>query len=808
MGQRPWEVSRRHGGYRGWNGGRWWEGREASRRGKGSPHLGTPADSSRVATYQPVQPKAAEHSSSSKGDAGPSTVAISDASSQNSHISHQLLPLVRECGPAPAVLTWAPSSAMETGNPVVALHEGGLSASHELAVAIAPVVHDEHIGWEWSPKDLQSGVGDFAETWVSFSGFAGFEAEAETISKLEGEAADEWCWSGAEAAAFLAAQHLQGDETLPGPDGALYEVFYPPIGAPGEPSGRSSTPRSADSVPVDTMDADSEASTVAPETDLASFEHSWKLRCKTSTEACMLETLASMRNHTASQYEARAQLFKAARAAAEEALGEHFERVSLVGSTAYGIDTPYSDLDIVVFTRPSPNAPVGNSTPPPLPIEALRRITSTLTAHNLGLRLELIECARVPLLVVWTADGSLSLDLSVDQPLAEQHARWFRSVCWEQPVAPELLGPLSSVPVPATDDENGLPGGFQASVLRCMKLWLKMRRLPVTKEGGFPSLVWMLMAIYALRCSVFANAVGSVSGGCCSENARGRMVLSALAAFFDRFAERHGLSGTLLFTGGTQAAFWPLQLGDDSGSEHPSLLWTNLSVLDPTTTNFDAAQTYVEPSDLAPKLSPATRLLHAYELKRAQCLCERALENVAGDDIATRQEDNGLPCRGGSKALHTLFGEVDETVNTLSVLVPERPTGIFLLSGSSLIFGILRRVVPKPGWTASFLHRSDVQSMLVVQRCEVDGQSGLVYPHGDREEVFQPWNFVCGAPLCLHCETLILDADGLERWREMSALLPCSEFGGCVDCDYRRGSSRSHGRGDSRRSGERGWRLR
>eukprot|EP00435_Cladocopium_sp_Y103_P056364 s361_g19.t1 len=229
------------------------------------------------------------------------------------------------------------------------------------------------------------------------------------------------------------------------------------------------------------------------------------------------------------------------------------------------------------------------------PVDALQKIAECLKEEE-ALKLQLVDCARVPVLTVWSEDGRLSLDLTVDQPLGEWHVLWFQSLWQWDPFAalPETLPP------PIGEDKDHWSSGLEATALRCIKWWLRRRNIPVSKEGGYPTVVWTLMVLHVMRCSVFVNEEGKKEQG-------QRALLSAIAAFFDRFAGS-GLMGTLCFSmgpDGVSSVFHPCEEGQalmDYTSETPGF-----SVLDPTTT-CDLSVAYgVVPSELAPPLPPATR---------------------------------------------------------------------------------------------------------------------------------------------------------------------------------------------------------
>jgi len=280
----------------------------------------------------------------------------------------------------------------------------------------------------------------------------------------------------------------------------------------------------------------------------------------------------------------------------------------------------------------------------------------------------------------------------------------------------------------------------------------------VSKEGGYPTVVWTLMVLHVLRCSVFLTD---------GAKAHSRALLGAIAAFFDRFAEGGITGGTLLFVGGTQAEFHPAPI-----SAHG---FADLSVLDPTTTSEDSRASGIEPAELAPPLPAATRLLHAYELRRAQVLAHSALAaQVEGNS-------NGYPDQGGA-ALRLLFAEAGEAPNTLPVAVPSQPTAVLLYWHGCVMLGLLKQIEPKPGWSAPFLHRRDNQSALAAELFDVEPTTGTMLPYCDQPPQtywFAPCDVVSMASLRARKVdnrdaspvVLQLDDESLERWLGMRELL-------------------------------------
>lgn len=314
-----------------------------------------------------------------------------------------------------------------------------------------------------------------------------------------------------------------GGEDIVGPDGEIYEVFYPTAPEDDELEGPDGMSTQLPGSPQD-LELVEELEAWQPVLDWVSTE----------AEVSIAAMVDQMSSKAVSSYPARDALFETVKAATEEALGDHFGSFALVGSTAMRIDTPDSDLDAVAFTKDAPGSPE--------PRDALRLVAEKLEEREGGqLGLQLVPCARVPVLTVLSADGTQSLDLTVNETVGLWHVWWFQTHR-AQPVTDPI--PLHCVPAPAPE---GSSQGLEADALRCVKCWLRRRRMPVAKEGGYPSVVWTLVVLHVLRCSLF------LAGG--GDGQRESLtLLGALAAFFDRLAES-GLTGTFFFEGGTNAAF-------------------------------------------------------------------------------------------------------------------------------------------------------------------------------------------------------------------------------------------------------------
>lgn len=557
---------------------------------------------------------------------------------------------------------------------------------------------------------------------------------------------DGWSWAGEKLEAW--DQSPKGDETLIGPDGAVYDVFYPGISCPDEKEETSTTCSDSGGSPGPLPRARSAESSIAGVVDF-------------------------IRSAAVARYPAREKLYDVVLRAAQTALGSHFQRLALIGSTALRIDTPDSDLDVVVYTGSS-YCEDGTEVPAPDPIEALRQVTAALGMEDPALKLQLVDCARVPVLTVLSADGRLSLDLTVDQPLGEWHVLWFKSLWQWDPYASDAS--VEKLPPPLQDSElDGWSSGLEATALRCIKWWLRRRNIPVPKEGGYPTVVWTLMVLHVLRCTLFVNE-DSKQERC------GRTLLSALAAFFDRFATPGASSGTLSFCmgpDGMSTAFEPIPAYEDTFQCASDEAYGGLSVLDPTTTCETSVAFGVVPSELAPQLPAATRLLQAYELQRAQRLSATALASCGEEELSAREL--------GAEALEELFMETATPCNTMPAAAPSQPVSVIVLRDGELAVGILQKVVPKHGWTAPFLHRRDGVSSFALQLCEVRESDGLLTPWGStvKEHWYYACDFVCmaalqpvftrgqcrGKHLRRERNRWKVDPEGLERWQKMQALL-------------------------------------
>jgi len=478
-------------------------------------------------------------------------------------------------------------------------------------------------------------------------------------------------------------------------------------------------------------------------------------------EQSIADMIAQMHTSLISRHPARAKLFQTVQSAVIDALGRDFKRLALVGSAALGIDTPASDIDAVAFTQ-------GVT----IPTHALRRIAAVLKQRDPVLRLDLIDPPGAPaLLVIWSADGTLSMDLTVNQPLAERHVLWlslqgeFASPRFRCAAIPEIFAEAR----------------FAATVIRCVKWWLRRRQLPTTKEGGYPTIVWTLMALHSLRCFVAERKEHGVVDN------HNRRLLGALYAFFDRFVSHRCRSGSIFFAGDGSSEFCPHAPSQDGpgGCSERNLpgLWPSLSVGDPSTTAHSSDIEKNGGTELVPRISSATQLLYASELCRAQRLSAIALNSLHNGHCSDLS---------GTVALQDLLAESFPSAgNTLptDVSACKNMAAVFIRKGL-LELGIIHKIFPRPGWTAAFLHRRDAQSTLLVCLRSVDVQTGVLSYAclKDTEVQFSPCDFVRLVPLSL-CHGGgygSLSQDELQQWCEMRGIL--TEATGATD-NFRSGRS-------------------
>jgi len=458
-----------------------------------------------------------------------------------------------------------------------------------------------------------------------------------------------------------------------------------------------------------------------------------------SGEVFLMEMLAAMDQHMQHLRETQQGLVATVELACRRALGHHFGRLVLVGSAALRVETPGSDVDVVCFTRSDGTEAVG------LPVDVLRRVHLALWAlvsqyadHGANFSMELIDDARVPILrVLW--GSSTAVDVSVDQNRPVDHVRWFQRVG---------AAPRPTAPPPAV-------APLVTLTLRCVKWWLRQRQVPRTKEGGLPTLAWLLMAVHV--CSLPETHEQAIISG------QRPMValLASLAAFFHHYATLDGLDGALIFAAdGSSSEF--RRRGEKKRGGGP--FWAELSVLDPTREGAESL-------DLAPRLHPATQLLLAHELRRAS---ERLLRVPKGHEAVYGD---------GRRVLEEVFEPLPDGTNALPSFGEVHGMGALLLWGGStsggthagVELGIIDRIQPRPGWTAPFLHRADDRSELHARLYDVEDPTGRCHPRKrSAAVVLCPCHFICRVHLekeTNNTKSWRLDSEGHDRYRAMKRYL-------------------------------------
>lgn len=456
-----------------------------------------------------------------------------------------------------------------------------------------------------------------------------------------------------------------------------------------------------------------------------------------SGEVFFMEMLAAMDQHMQQVRETQQGLVATVELACRRALGTRFGRLSLVGSAALRVETPGSDVDVVCFTRRDGPETAG------LPVEALRQIHWALIQlvqqypdDGASFSMELIDVARVPILrVLWgPPGGAVAVDVSVDQSRPVDHVRWFQRVgAAPRPSAPQpVVAPLVTL------------------TLRCVKWWLRQRQIPRTREGGLPTLAWLLMAVHV--CSLPATHEQALI----SSRRPMAALLGSLAAFFCHWAALGGLDGSLLFAADGSSSEFRRRTASGQPTQRGRSPWSELAVLDPTREGHESL-------NLVPRLPPAVQVLLTHELRSAK----RRLQLVPlGNEVVYGESRHFL---------EEVFEPVPEGVNLLPSAVCVG-MGVLLLLGEvakgvgTVEVAILDRVVPRPGWTAPFLHRTDERSELHARLVDVEDRTGKCQVRKRNPSVVLcPCHFICRVQLERDGKRDMywLDAEGLDRFRQM-----------------------------------------
>jgi len=455
-----------------------------------------------------------------------------------------------------------------------------------------------------------------------------------------------------------------------------------------------------------------------------------------SGEIFLMQMLGTMDQHMQQVREIQQALVATVEHACRQALEPYFGRLVLVGSAALRVETPGSDVDVVCFTRR--DNPQNLSA-----LDVLRCVDWALRDlihqhfmdYPVNFTQELIDVARVPILrVLWgPADNPVAVDVSVDQPGPLEHVRWFQRVG----AAPS---PKSPPPVVAP---------LVTLTLRCVKWWLKQRQIPRTKEGGLPTMAWLLMAVHV--CSLRETHEQAMVSGQRPMAA----LLTSLAAFFCYYQCLERLDGVLKFaTDGTASDFSRRErIGSGPASLSP---WAELAVLDPTKSGKESI-------NLVPRLFPATQLLLAHELQRAH---ER-LEKVPRGQEATLGES--------SRILEEVFGRLPEGMNTLPSYVVSEAIAALVVCGEGAAgtgveeveIALIDSVAPKSGWQADFLLRGDNKSEMVVKLLDLEDRTGRCHLRDGKPVSLCPCSFVSRVVLEQDGHSWRIDTEGLDRFKAM-----------------------------------------
>lgn len=422
----------------------------------------------------------------------------------------------------------------------------------------------------------------------------------------------------------------------------------------------------------------------------------------TAADESLQRILARLQDESAQLSPLRERLFNTVRDAAKEALGENFERMTLVGSVALQIDIPASDVDAVTFTTRAVDG-----------IQALHATAAALREQEPTLNVQVVATARVPILIVSTADHAVRMDMSVNQKLPDEHARW--------------VGDLQIF-----REEQQIARDF----LRSVKYWHSQRQIPGTKEGGYPALAWLFLALHVL--TVHAKGTSWSS----------QRPLKLLKEFFTLMDtdSRDGAAMTSKLTSWCAPPTWRTQG-----------FWPFPSIQDPVTNakNMTNSGAPHGAHYLTHEIPAATQLLYAAEFRRAQVLIAAA--ERTGSSIAPlfepRDQATSLPVAYDGDIALILKGGKVWAVEPLAV----RQRG---------------------GWKAPFLHRCDCQSQVRARVHGVD-RTGLLTPFPELRAMmdFTPSEFVATVAQCRGERAGVrrLVPGDLQLWQDMCQLLQKGE---------------------------------
>lgn len=395
--------------------------------------------------------------------------------------------------------------------------------------------------------------------------------------------------------------------------------------------------------------------------------------------------------------------------ACRTALDDDFKEMVLVGSLALSLETPGSDVDLVCMTQSEVDA-----------VALLRKVKDILTSesHSTGFPEDfaavVIDDARIPILSI-THGSQVLVDLAINSHHSIEHVRWFNKIGAVPPNPPTV----SQVPVLTV-------------TLRCLKWWLRMRRIPRMKDGALPTVAWMLLAMHSC-----AEQSCSFSPELLAENPLSA-VLSLMSAFFQRYTTVSGLDGKLKFAKGTAVSEF---------HQHPRPkrpCHADLIILDPESG-----------VNLAPPMSPATHILLVHEMLRARSLLKDAT------------------CTGQQQHLHAAFQPVPEFTNSLPASTTDSFDALVFVNGNgegscTVELARIHSIHKAPWWQAPFLARWDMQSRLEAQLFRASHDLSFV---GAQAITLAPWNFICRVETTGDEQTgLILEDEAWHCMKSMQAL--------------------------------------
>jgi len=243
----------------------------------------------------------------------------------------------------------------------------------------------------------------------------------------------------------------------------------------------------------------------------------------------------------------------------------------------------------------------------------------------------------------------------------------------------------------------------------------------------------------------------------------------SLLAFFRGYCSPGSLHGTLQFRdeAGNAEQFSSEFRPSPTSKDSP---WAELVVQDPIQGGEDI--------NLAPPLTPATQLLLVHELQRAagHLQVPESSPSMAEQSVDGEETPEQKPRGKSRQQVEALFESLPPLKNSLPAIA-EESLAVLLLQGNpskgvgSVEVAIVERIVPRQGWSASFLHRSDTTSELHVRLCDVSESSGSCQPRREGTVVLCPCHFICMLELEMDGSRYKLCEEDMERYRSMRRIL-------------------------------------